>query len=153
MLDIMAITTCLVHVFGRLGCFMAGCCHGSPTDSFLAVTFYDPVCFADPKGVALHPTQLYEAGFILMVMGVLLYLRDRKSFDGQLFLLYLMLYAVGRFAIEFFRGDSGRGFVFGNTLSHSQFIAAGILAAATAMYVLALRRSRLVVRRLGKSDR
>src|SRR5688572_4627385 len=57
MLDVMAITTCLVHMFGRVGCFLAGCCHGRPTDSPLAVVFSDPRCYAEPLNTPLFPTQ------------------------------------------------------------------------------------------------
>lgn len=134
MLDVMAITTCLVHMFGRIGCFMAGCCYGKPTDSFLGVTFTDPECMADPKGVPLHPTQLYEAIFILLVMIVLFYLRDRRKFYGQLFLTYLLSYAMGRFVLEYFRGDEQRGFVIDNIISHSQFIALVVFAVVCYVY-------------------
>src|SRR5882762_6639979 len=48
MLDVMAMVTCIVHGFGRIGCFSAGCCYGKPTNFFLAVTFTDPVCQAQP---------------------------------------------------------------------------------------------------------
>jgi phosphatidylglycerol---prolipoprotein diacylglyceryl transferase len=135
MLDVMAITTCLVHVFGRIGCYLAGCCYGKPTDSFLGVTFTDPVCMANPKGVPLHPTQLYEAGFILLVLIGLLYLRDRRKFNGQLFLTYLLCYALGRFVLEYFRGDEQRGFIIKNILSHSQLIALNVFAIVCYVYL------------------
>jgi len=146
MLDVMAITTCLVHIFGRLGCFMAGCCYGIPTGSFLGVTFSHPACPANPKDVPLHPTQLYEAGFILLVMVFLFWLKRHKNFDGQLFLSYLMLYAVGRFIIEYFRGDGARGFVIENVLSHSQLIAILMLLAVSAAYVLVSKRNSVPVK-------
>jgi phosphatidylglycerol:prolipoprotein diacylglycerol transferase len=132
MLDIMAVTTCLVHMFGRIGCFMAGCCHGKPTAVACGVTFTNPACQAQPLNEPLHPTQLYEAGFILIVMITLLYFRDKRLFYGQLFLSYLLLYAFGRFMLEFFRGDAGRGFVIEDYVSHSQFIA--LLMAAGVLY-------------------
>jgi len=141
MLDVMAITTCLVHIGGRLGCFLAGCCHGLPTDSFLGVAFSDPLCMADPKDTPLHPTQLYEAGFILIVMVVLFGIRDRKRFDGQLFMMYLMLYAVGRFVIEYFRGDVERGLLFNGLVSHSQLIAFTVLILSSVIYYRRLQRS------------
>jgi len=119
-------------MFGRVGCFMAGCCYGKPTHSALGVTFTNPACQADPLNTPLHPTQLYEASYIFLVMLVLLFLRSRKKFYGQLFLVYLMLYATGRFVLEYFRGDLGRGFVIQNYVSHSQFIA--ILIFATVVY-------------------
>jgi len=135
MLDVMAITTCLVHAFGRIGCFLAGCCYGLPTDSALGVTFTHQSCFADPLHTPLHPTQLYEAGFIVLVMIFLLVLRRRRRFQGQLFLIYLMLYACGRFVIEYFRGDLQRGFVVSNWVSHSQFIAILIFLVVLYVYI------------------
>ncbi len=147
MLDVMAITTCLVHMFGRLGCFFAGCCYGKPTESFLGVTYTDPLCFADPKGTPLHPTQLYESLFIALVMVFLLFLRDRRVFYGQLFLLYLMLYAGGRFILEFFRGDTGRGFIIDNYISHSQFIGLIIILAVSLIYIRLSKRNRVIPQR------
>ena len=122
MLDIMAIVTCIVHGFGRIGCFMAGCCHGKPTDSILSVVFTNPICQAEPLNTPLHPTQLYEASFIFILMTFLMWISKRKRFDGQVFLLYLIIYAAGRSLLELLRGDEERGFIIDNYLSHSQFI-------------------------------
>jgi phosphatidylglycerol:prolipoprotein diacylglycerol transferase len=141
MLDVMAITTCLVHMFGRIGCYLAGCCYGKPTESVFGVTFTDPACYADPKNVPLHPTQLYEAGYIFLVMIVLFILRERRRFYGQLFLLYLILYAIGRSVLEMFRGDEERGYLIDGYLSHSQFIAIGILAVTAYVYVSWMRKN------------
>lgn len=134
MLDIMAVVTCLVHMFGRVGCFMAGCCYGKPTTSVYGITFTDPACQASPLGTPLHPTQLMEAGFIFLVMIGLLFLRSKKQFHGQLFLVYLMLYAIGRFGLEYFRGDQARGFVIDDYVSNSQFIAMCILVVVALIY-------------------
>ena len=141
MLDVMAITTCLVHMFGRVGCFLAGCCYGLPTASIFGVTFTDPACQAEPKNVALHPTQLYEATYILLVMVVLLFLRARRKFYGQLFLLYLILYAVGRSVLEIFRGDTDRGFIIKDYVSHSQFVAFIIIVVVIFVYVRWARKN------------
>lgn len=122
MLDIMAITACIVHIFGRMGCFFAGCCHGIEWHGPLAVTFTDPVCMAKPLGTPLHPTQLYSMGMILSIMILLFIIKKYQNFDGQLFLSYLLLYAIGRSIVEIFRGDISRGFVIEGWLSHSQFI-------------------------------
>jgi phosphatidylglycerol:prolipoprotein diacylglycerol transferase len=135
MLDVMAITTCLVHMFGRLGCFLAGCCYGLPTTSMLGVVFSDPLCQAQPKGVPLHPTQLYESFYIFLVMLFLLFMRARRKFYGQLFLLYLMLYAAGRSVLEIFRGDEERGYIIGKYISHSQFIAFLIIIVTAFVYM------------------
>lgn len=134
MLDIMAVTTCIVHAFGRLGCFLAGCCYGLPSDGFWAVSFTDPYCHAQPKGTPLHPTQLYEAIFIVGTLIFLLKLRERRRFHGQLFSLYLMIYAFGRFLLEYLRGDAERGFVAGDYLSHSQLIAMMLLIAGALLF-------------------
>ncbi|NJN43248.1 MAG: prolipoprotein diacylglyceryl transferase, partial [Flammeovirgaceae bacterium] len=144
MLDIMAIVTCLVHGFGRIGCLMAGCCHGTPTDLMWGITFTNPVCQADPLNTPLHPTQLLESGYIFLVMTFLLLLKKKKAFDGQLFLLYLILYAFGRFFLEFLRGDSGRGFVWDGLLSNSQVIVLLIIPVAGYYYVKFSRRSKLL---------
>lgn len=143
MLDIMAITTCLVHMFGRVGCFMAGCCYGLPTHGEWGVIFTDPACYAEPKGEHLHPVQLYEAAYIFLVMVLLLIIRTRRKFYGQLFLLYLMLYAIGRYTLEFFRGDVKRGFVIEDYLSHSQLIALIILLISLVVYVRLLTGNRV----------
>lgn len=134
MLDVMAITTCLVHLSGRIGCFLAGCCYGKPTNSWIAVTFSDPSSHAEPLHTPLFPTQLMEAGYILLVMITLLALKRRRRFYGQLFLTYLILYAIGRFALEYLRGDLARGFIVEDYLSHSQFIALGVLAGVALVY-------------------
>ncbi|HET9486243.1 MAG TPA: prolipoprotein diacylglyceryl transferase [Chryseosolibacter sp.] len=134
MLDVMAITTCFVHMFGRVGCFLAGCCYGKPTDSFAGVTFSDPACYAKPLNTPLYPTQLFEAFYILLVMAFLFILKNRRRFYGQVFLSYLMIYAVGRIIIEFFRGDISRGFVIEDYISHSQFIALSVLGVVVFIY-------------------
>ncbi len=135
MLDVMAVVTCLVHMFGRVGCFMAGCCFGKPTDGNFSVTFTDPSCQAKPLNTALFPSQLMEAGYILIVMIFLLIIKKNyQKFYGQLFLLYLILYAVGRSVLEIFRGDVERGFVIKNFVSNSQFIALLIIAGVLFIY-------------------
>lgn len=143
MLDIMAITTCLVHMFGRIGCFLAGCCYGKPTESFFGMTFTDPACYANPKNVPLHPTQLYEAGYIFLVMIGLLLLRNHRRFYGQLFLLYLILYAIGRSVLEIFRGDEERGYIIKDWISHSQFIAFCIIGVALYVYSVWAKRNKV----------
>lgn len=135
MLDVMAVVTCLVHMFGRVGCFMAGCCYGKSTTSSMGVTFTDPACQAEPLNTPLYPTQLWEAGYILVVMIVLLVIKKSyQKFYGQLFLLYLVLYAGGRSVLELFRGDVTRGFIIDGILSNSQCIALLILIGVGVIY-------------------
>lgn len=142
MLDIMAVTTCIVHFFGRLGCFMAGCCHGTEWHSHFSVTFTDPACLA-PLNTPLHPTQLYSALMILIILITLILLKRNKRFDGQLFLTYLMAYAAGRSVIEVFRGDLSRGFVIENYLSHSQFISLLVFLGGAVFYYNFSKKSKL----------
>ncbi len=115
MLDILAITTLIVHSIGRLGCFFGGCCYGKPTDAFTGIAF--------PKtnGVQVHPSQLYEIMALLLIMAIIFYTKKKQQFKGQLFLLYIIFYAIARSILELFRGDK-RGFIIDNVLSHSQFI-------------------------------
>jgi phosphatidylglycerol:prolipoprotein diacylglycerol transferase len=120
--DIMAPSIALGQAFGRLGCFSAGCCYGAPTSGPFSVIFTDPHSLA-PLGVPLFPTQLMEATGNLAIFCALLLVRRSKKFDGQLFWLYVLFYAVLRFIIEFFRGDAIRGVYFGNSISTSQIIA------------------------------
>ncbi|MCK5701481.1 MAG: prolipoprotein diacylglyceryl transferase, partial [Cyclobacteriaceae bacterium] len=122
MLDIMAATACIVHASGRIGCFMAGCCYGTPHDGLFSVTFSDPKCVAEPLNTPLHPTQLYSSITIFAILVVIIFMSRRKQFNGQLFMLYLMLYAIARSILEVFRGDLERGFLIDNVLSNSQFI-------------------------------
>lgn len=129
---------------GRLGCFAAGCDYGKPVaSSALSVVFTDPRAqeiTGVPLGIPLHPTQLYESLASVLIFGYLVWLFGRKRYDGQVFIHYLVTYAVARFGIEFLRGDEDRGFVFGQWLSTSQFIA--LLALGTAAVLAVYFRSR-----------
>lgn len=141
MLDIMAIVTCIVHAFGRMGCFMAGCCHGIEWHGPLAVAFSDPACLARPLNTPLHPTQLYSVTMILLILITLLIIKNRKQFNGQLFIIYLIMYAIGRSIVEIFRGDLSRGFVIGNSVSHSQFISFMVICVALFFYFKLKKRA------------
>jgi phosphatidylglycerol---prolipoprotein diacylglyceryl transferase len=115
----------LGHVTGRLGCFAAGCCWGKPTDVPWGVIFTNPLAAAQvgtPLGIRLHPTQLYEAGAELLILGLLLATEKRgRAFPGRTFWLYMLLYAISRYIIEIYRGDP-RGVVPFLDISTSQFI-------------------------------
>ena len=134
--DLFAPGIALGYMVGRLGCLMAGCCYGKPTDVAWAVTFTDPAAnfnVGTPLNVALHPTQLYESGAGLVILIALLLLEKRPGhFAGRTFWSFAFLYAVLRFIIEFYRGDD-RGMVF-NALSTSQFIS--IVLAPISLFML-----------------
>ena len=127
--DLMAPGIALGHVIGRMGCLLAGCCYGRPTSVPWAITFTDPAAAVNvgtPLGIPLHPTQLYDAGAELIILAALL-LTERRGhkFPGRTFWLYLLLYAISRFIIEFYRGDD-RGMAF-DALSTSQVVSAAIV--------------------------
>jgi phosphatidylglycerol:prolipoprotein diacylglycerol transferase len=132
--DLMAPGIALGHVIGRVGCLLAGCCYGRSTGVPWAITFTDPIAAVNvgtPLQIPLHPTQLYDAGAELIVLAILLMTERRgKPFAGRTFWLYMLLYGVSRFVIEFYRGDP-RGMVIG--LSTSQIVSAVIVPAAIVM--------------------
>jgi len=122
--------------FGRIGCFLAGCCYGRETDSAFSVIF--PEGGQAPAGVPLIPTQIYSAignfiiAAILLVVDDVILKKSNKRVPGDIASLYLVLYGTGRFIIEFFRDDY-RGTV--GFLSTSQFISIFIVAAGIILYV------------------
>lgn len=118
--------------FGRIGCFFAGCCYGKETFLPWAVIFRDPNSLAR-LNIPLHPTQLYEAAGSLMIFLFLNWKEGKKTFDGQIFWLFLLLYSVIRFLIETVRGDP-RGFFLKNLFSTSQGI--GIFLAIFSLFML-----------------
>jgi phosphatidylglycerol:prolipoprotein diacylglycerol transferase len=104
-LDALAVGMPLGVAIGRVGCFMAGCCFGRPTNVPWAVVFNNPNTLC-PLRVPIHPAQLYESILSLGVFGVVLWLRKRKSYDGQVVLSYLFLAGLVRFTVEFFRAPT-----------------------------------------------
>jgi phosphatidylglycerol:prolipoprotein diacylglycerol transferase len=132
----------LGNVFGRLGCFFAGCCWGKPTTLPWGVRFPPEghEITGVPAGVPLHPTQLYESFAMLIVFFFLLWLHKRKKFSGQVILAYTAIYATVRFLIEFVRDDP-RGDILGLTtltgLSTSQFI--GLIVGIGALIFMIVR--------------
>jgi phosphatidylglycerol:prolipoprotein diacylglycerol transferase len=138
--DIWAPSIAVGHAIGRLGCFCAGCCYGLPTDLPWGITFNHSETLA-VRGVPLHPTQLYESAAEFLNFAVLLVIRRRKTFQGQLFWMYVLNYAVIRAVIELFRGDSERGFILPG-VSVSQGISA--LMFITALTFLMKLRQRAI---------
>lgn len=136
MLDLFAMAMPIGHAFARSGCFLAGCCYGGPTDSAMGVIYTSPLTDA-PHNVSLHPVQLYEAAGLLLIGAVVIGLRSRKRFDGQLLAIYLLLYAGLRLATEAFRGDERGWFLeslLGQAVSTSQGISALIVVCAVGIW-------------------
>jgi phosphatidylglycerol---prolipoprotein diacylglyceryl transferase len=140
--DVFAPGIAVGHVVGRFGCLFAGCCYGKPTTLPWGITFTDPFAAANvgtPLGVPLHPTQIYEAGAEAIILGILLATeRKGRPYPGRTFWLYMLLYAISRFIIEFFRGDE-RGAV--GMFSTSQFISILLAPLAVVMLVYLARRT------------
>jgi len=139
--DVFAPGIALGHVIGRMGCFFAGCCFGRPADVPWAVTFtsqYAAENVGTPINIPLHPTQLYEAGAELLILGLLLFTeRKGRPFPGRTFWGYMLLYAISRFVIEIYRGDP-RGLV--GAFSTSQFVSLLIIPISIIMLILLARR-------------
>lgn len=123
--DVIAPILSIGHAFGRLGCYMAGCCWGKACPKPVGVQFgresvvyenlaarreIDPALSVTTP--SLHPVQLYEALGEVVIFAVLLHLATRKRFDGMIFFTYLVLYAALRSATELFRGDAARRYLF-----------------------------------------
>lgn len=128
--DLLSPCIALAQGFGRIGCFLAGCCYGCATDSCIGVVF--PEGSFAPAGVKLVPTQLLSSAGDFAIVIILLLFSRRKHNTGDVGALYLLLYGVGRFIIEFWRSDA-RGAV--GALSTSQFISIGIVAVAVILFL------------------
>lgn len=137
--DVTAPCLVLAQALGRWGCYFAGCCYGSPTDLPWGMVFPEvPLC---AEGAAIHPWPVYESLGDFAIFALLLLLFRRRRFDGQVFLVYVTLYAVLRGLLEFLRGDEVRGLFLGGTLSLSQLVATAALPAALVAYALLSRRA------------
>ena len=98
----------LAHVFGRIGCFFAGCCYGIPTESFLGVAFPSGHPHIINGDATVFPTQLFEAFFLLMLFVALNKVKRLRNFEVE---AYMIGYGIWRILIEFIRGDD-RGSLF-----------------------------------------
>ena len=127
------------HAFGRIGCFMNGCCYGKHTDSWLGMQFT-----TTPDKV--YPTNLYEAIFLFILSG-LLFLLAMKKLGKWCFPIYMMSYGVWRFLIEYLRGDYRGSFIPGLTPSQFWSIILFLGGVAYLIVVIVLQRKgkRLII--------
>jgi phosphatidylglycerol:prolipoprotein diacylglycerol transferase len=131
--DLLSLYAPLAQAFGRIGCFMAGCCHGIACSSWYAITYTDPQSFA-PLQIPLHPTQLYSAAAFFSIFMLLRTMRRTYVLkEGQLFAAYLFLASIERFSIDFLR--AGRTPALG-ILSLHQVIALVLACIALCIYTL-----------------
>jgi phosphatidylglycerol:prolipoprotein diacylglycerol transferase len=104
--DVFAPGVAIGHAIGRLGCLAAGCCWGVQTLVPWGITFHSARAHdltGVPLGIPLHPTQLYESLAEAVLFGILLWRIRRPHAQGAIIGLYLILYSISRFAIEFYR--------------------------------------------------
>ena len=133
--DTLAPSLILGQAIGRIGCFLNGDAHGYPTDMPWGL-IYSPESPAGQMypGQTLHPTQLYEMVFNLIIFTVLWIVRKKIKTNGNLFLLYTILYSAGRIFVEYFRADK---LTYLGDISAAQSIGVlGILTASILMFVL-----------------
>ncbi len=138
--DVFAPGIALGHVIGRLGCLFAGCCFGRETNVPWAITFLNDYArdnVGTPLGIPLHPTQLYEAGAELLILGILLFSEKKgRPYPGRTFWSYMLMYGISRFIIEFYRGDvRGTIQVFSTVFSTSQFVSLLVIPLSLIMLV------------------
>jgi phosphatidylglycerol---prolipoprotein diacylglyceryl transferase len=137
--DVTAPCLALAQGLGRWGCFFAGCCFGKPTEMPWGMAF--PAVSICEDGTRIHPWPIYESLGDLALFGLLLALFPRRRFTGQVFLAYVMGYAILRGSLEFFRGDEVRGLFLHGSVSLSQIAAALALPLAVAAYAVLKRRA------------
>jgi phosphatidylglycerol---prolipoprotein diacylglyceryl transferase len=166
--DLCIVSLPMGHFFGRLGCFSAGCCWGEPAYHLDAgkvvadvpwaalfptksLAYTSLIRTADTESVRLmtelgttlplHPVQLYESFGELIIFVLLVLMRSRKWFHGQVTLSYFILYPILRSVMELFRGDPERGYLIQGVLSWGQ--ATSILIALCAVGIIVWRRFKL----------
>lgn len=167
MFDATAPMLFLAYAIGRMGCFLVGDDYGLPTDSRIGVAFPEgsppstagylrsvgadiPASVPDSAIMAVHPTQLYEVAAALVLFAVVWKLSKRPLLPGRLFAIYLALYGVERFLVEFVRAKSDR-LVLG--LSTSQLASVLLLVIAGYIWARTARSGGTTAPRAGRTDR
>jgi phosphatidylglycerol---prolipoprotein diacylglyceryl transferase len=135
--DVLAPSIALGSAVGRWGCLMNGCCYGRPTTLPWGIQF--PPGPDSPYPNYVHPTQIYDSLLNLALYGFLAWLFRRKKFDGQVFAVYMICYAVLRSFVEIFRGDYTPVHYLG-PLTPAQLVSIGIVAAGVILLWLLPRK-------------
>ena len=139
MFDAVAVAIPLFHTFGRIGCFLGGCCYGIASD--IGFTVHGNTLYPALNDVNRLPVQLIESGLNLILFFVLLALYKKGKFQHRLLIVYFYIYPVIRFIDEFFRGDEIRGFFMG--LSTSQIISILLFIYALVFTIIDIRKRKL----------
>jgi phosphatidylglycerol:prolipoprotein diacylglycerol transferase len=153
LLDFVITSVPLAHAFGRVGCFLNGCCYGRVTDVPWGIRYpaessvwwgqvmQDSLLRFKPASLPVHPVQLYEVAFNLLVYAALWVHYRRRSRSGSTTALYLFLYPVGRFILESLRGDK-RAVWFG--VSISQWVSIFLIVLGLALWQQSRRPAALI---------
>lgn len=135
--DIAAMSIPLFHFFGRIGCFLSGCCYG--IESKIGFVYHYSIA-PDANEVCRFPIQLVEAAFNICLFFVIYRFFQNDKYKNKLLYIYLISYAIARFIIEFFRGDEYRGYV--GPLSLSQFISVLIIVTVFSFILIKKHRAK-----------
>ena len=130
--DLVMPSIVLAQGFGRIGCFMAGCCYGKETDCAIGIVFHDSNMA--PNGVKLIPTQLISSAGDFLIYFILIFYAKFSKKRGRVGAMYFILYSIGRFFVEFLRDDY-RGSI--GFLSTSQLISIVMLVIGFALFFTA----------------
>lgn len=142
--DFISLSLPICVFFVRVGCLGAGCCYGTPTDFFIHLVFdklHPAAGQADYSGMAIHATQVYE---MLYAVGIFIFINwyhARKKFDGQIILLFFMMYAFCRFLMEFLRGDGDRVLYWNDTISTGQIVSVLVFTFCSISYAFLNHRA------------
>ncbi|MDO8312953.1 MAG: prolipoprotein diacylglyceryl transferase [Sideroxyarcus sp.] len=134
--DNMARVCPIVIFFVRVGCLLAGCCYGKPTDFFIHLIFTDPssTAYHYYPMMPLHASQPYFMLNAIVMFFVVRWAHMRREFYGQALSAFLMYEGFSRFCLEFLRGDADRGIYFNGAISTGQVVMAGFFLVGLAMY-------------------
>lgn len=147
-LDLGGLTAPVIIFFVRLGCLMAGCCYGKPTDFHIHLIFTNPssTAYYYYPGIPLHATQLYAIIDAVVVFLLLWWIYAHRKFYGQVGSMFLIIYGLARMLIEEpLRGDVDRGVYWNGLLSTGQIVSAGFVVAGIIMYLWCRRHNRVPV--------
>lgn len=137
--DILVPGVALGHALGRVGCLMNGCCYGRRCELPWAIHFPKS---HETLGLPVHPTQIYEAGLCAALSGFLAWWFPRRRFEGQVFALYLMIYAVVRSGVEFYRGDYPPAALRLGFITPAHWVSVGLFLLGMGVYVLRARQAK-----------
>lgn len=131
----------LAHAVGRVGCFLAGCCYGKCMDTAISVIYRNPIGGA-PVGTPVFPVQLVESACNIVVFIVLMLYVGKNFKRGSVLFLYMILYGIERFGLEYYRFDEIRGIFLG--LSTSQWISIAMVVIGAIGLFVSMGRERRV---------